>query len=133
MIHVYNLSICLFGFCVGRNPPNLFSRLRGLVSIESKWLVEHGGRWRLLLLRKGCPEFDLSLQASEYPWLRDEVLGLVEAWAPAGLPGWWITAGPEWQGCWTADHDFERGPLRSDGDMSLLDLALKASLGVGDA
>ena len=97
------------------------------------WLVEMAGRWRLLLLRHGCPEVDLSLQASEYPWLRDEVLGLVEAWAPACLPGWWITAGPQWQGRWIADHDFERGPLRSDGDMSLLDLALKASPGVGDA
>ena len=91
------------------------------------WLVEQAGRWRLLLLRKGCPEFDLSLQATEHPALRHEVLELVEAWDPAGLPGWWVTAGSQWQGRWAAEHDSCLGPLRSDAEMSLLELALTAS------
>ena len=97
------------------------------------WLVEQQGRWRLLLLSNGCPEVDLSLQALEQPALRDEVLGLVETWAPVGLPGWWVTAAPQWQGCWAAEHDSLRGPLRSNAEMSLLDLALTASLGARDA
>ncbi len=97
------------------------------------WLVEQQGRWRLLLISNGCPEVDLSLQALKQPALRDEVLGLVEAWAPVGLPGWWVTAAPQWQGCWAAEHDSLRGPLRSNAEMSLLDLALTASLGARDA
>jgi len=97
------------------------------------WLVEQQGRWRLLLISNGCPEVDLSLQALKQPALRDEVLGLVEAWAPVGLPGWWVTAAPQWQGCWAAEHDPRQGPLRSDAELSLLDLALTASLGARDA
>ena len=97
------------------------------------WLVEQQGRWRLLLISNGCPEVDLSLQALKQPALRDEVLGLVEAWAPVGLPGWWVTAAPQWQGCWAAEHDSRQGPLRSDAELSLLDLALTASLGACDA
>ena len=97
------------------------------------WLVEQQGRWRLLLISNGCPEVDLSLQALKQPALRDEVLGLVEAWAPVGLPGWWVTAAPQWQGCWAAEHDSRQGPLRSDAELSLLDLALTASLGARDA
>ena len=97
------------------------------------WLVEQQGRWRLLLISNGCPEVDLSLQALKQPALRDEVLGLVEAWAPVGLPGWWVTAAPQWQGCWAAEHDPRQGPLRSDAELSLLDLALTASLGACDA
>jgi len=97
------------------------------------WLVQHGGRWRLLLLRKGCPEFDLSLQATEHPALRHEVLELVEVWDPGGLPGWWVTAGSQWQGRWAAEHDSCLGPLRSDAEMSLLELALTASRGRDDA
>ena len=96
------------------------------------WLVEQAGRWRLLLLRNGCPEVDVSLQASEHPALRAEVQGLVEAWAPSGLPGWWVSAAPQWQGCWAAEHDSRQGPLWSDAEMSLLDLALMASRGAGD-
>ena len=97
------------------------------------WLVEQQGRWRLLLISNGCPEVDLSLQALKQPALRDEVLGLVEAWAPVGLPGWWVTAAPQWQGCWAAEHDPRQGPLRSDAELSLFDLALTASLGARDA
>ena len=81
----------------------------------------------------GCPEVDLSLQASEYPWLRDEVLGLVEAWDPADSLGWWVTASSQWQGGWAAEHDPRLGPLHSDAEMSLLDLALIAPRGTGDA
>ncbi|WP_244279716.1 hypothetical protein [Synechococcus sp. UW179A] len=91
------------------------------------WLVEHGGHWRLLLSSHGCLEIDLCLQASQYPSLREEVVELVEAWDPAGLPGWWVTAGSQWQGRWGAEHDSCLGPLRSDAEMSLLELALTAS------
>ncbi|KZR88918.1 hypothetical protein [Synechococcus sp. MIT S9508] len=97
------------------------------------WLVEQAGRWRLLLLRKGCPEFDFNLQSSEHPALRHEVLELVEAWDPVGMPGWWITAAPEWQGYWGAEHDSRHGPLHSDSEMSLFELALTASRGRDDA
>ncbi len=97
------------------------------------WLVEQAGQWRLLLSRNGCLEVDLRLQSSEYPALRDEVLELVEAWLPESLPGWWITAGPQWQGCWSAEHDSRQGFLRSDAQMSLLELALTASRGDRDA
>tara|TARA_B100000614_G_scaffold213758_1_gene197579 strand:- start:81 stop:971 length:891 start_codon:yes stop_codon:yes gene_type:complete len=91
------------------------------------WLVEHGGNWRLLLSSHGCPEVDLNLKASEHPALREEVIELVEAWDPPGSPGWWVTAGSQWQGCWAAEHDSLQGPLRSDAEMSLLELALTAS------
>ena len=91
------------------------------------WLVEQGGQWRLLLLSLGCPEIDIGLAASEHPALREEVMELVEAWDPAGLPGWWVTAGSQWQGRWAAEHDSSLGPLRSDAEMSLLELALTAS------
>ena len=96
------------------------------------WLVEQAGRWRLLLLRNGCPEVDVSLQASDHPALRGEVEGLVGAWAPSALPGWWVTAAAQWQGCWAAEHDSQLGTLRSDAEMSLLDLALMASQGARD-
>ena len=96
------------------------------------WLVEHAGRWRLLLSCDGCPEIDLSLEASEHPALREEVLELVEAWDPGGLPGWWVTAASQWQGRWGAEHDSCLGPLRSDAEMSLLDLALTACRGDRD-
>ena len=97
------------------------------------WLVEQSGHWRLLLLRNGWPEIDLSLQASEHPLLREEVLGFVQAWDPGGLPGWWVTAGPQWQGCWASVHESKVGPLRSDAETSLFDLALTASWGSHDA
>ena len=96
------------------------------------WLVEQAGRWRLLLCN-GCPEVDLMLQNSDYPALRDEVLGLVNAWDPPSLPGWWVTAGPQWQGCWAAEHGPRDGPLCSDAEMSLLELALTAFRGDRDA
>ena len=41
------------------------------------WLVEHGGRWRLLLLHGGCPDVDLELQTVELSDLRSEVQALV--------------------------------------------------------
>jgi len=91
------------------------------------WLVEHGGHWRLLLASHGCPEIDLHLKASEHPALREEVRELVEAWDPDRLPGWWVTAGSQWRGRWAAEHDSQEGPLRSDAEMSLLELALMVS------
>ena len=99
------------------------------------WLVEQQGRWRLLLLRNGFPEVDLSLHALEYPALRDEVLGLVEAWDTEDSLslGWWVTASSQWKGGWAAEHDPRLGSLRSDAEMSLLDLALIAPRGTGDA
>jgi hypothetical protein len=76
---------------------------------------------------------DLNLQAADYPALREEVLELVEAWRPEGLPGWWVTAGPQWQARWASEHDPRQGPLRSDAEMSVLELALTASRGDRDA
>ena len=97
------------------------------------WLVEQAGQWRLLLLRNDCPEVDISLESSEHPSLRHEVLGLVEAWCSSGSPGWWVTASPQWQGRWAAEHAPKQGPLHSDAEMSLLDLALIASREERDA
>jgi len=91
------------------------------------WLVEHGGRWRLLLLHRGCPDVDLELQAVELPELRREVVALVQAWCqPPERIGWWVTASPPWQGQWDPDHDPQLGRLHSDAEMTLLDLALMA-------
>jgi len=91
------------------------------------WLVEHGGRWRLLLLHGGCPDVDLELQAVELSDLRSEVQALVQAWCqPQERMGWWVTASPQWQGQWASDHDPQLGVLHSDGEMTLLDLALIA-------
>ena len=92
------------------------------------WLVEHGGRWRLLLLHGGCPDVDLELQAVELSDLRSEVQALVQAWCqPQERMGWWVTASPQWQGQWASDHDPRLGVLHSDAEMTLLDLALIAS------
>jgi len=118
---------------------SLSAAWRGLRTLQSGaderlvWLVEQAGQWRLLLLRNDCPEVDVSLQASEHPSLRHEVLGLVEAWFPSGSPGWWVTASPQWQGCWAAEHDPRHGRLHSDAELSLLDLALIASREARDA
>ena len=91
------------------------------------WMVEHGGRWRLLLLDGGCPDVDLALEAVELPELRREVQALVQAWCqPQERMGWWVTASPQWQGQWSSDHDPQLGVLHSDGEMTLLDLALIA-------
>ena len=91
------------------------------------WLVEHGGRWRLLLLHGGCPDVDLELQAVELSDLRSEVQALVQAWCqPQERMGWWVTTSPQWQGQWASDHDPQLGVLLSDGEMTLLDLALIA-------
>ena len=91
------------------------------------WLVEHGGRWRLLLLHGGCPDVDLELQAVELSDLRSEVQALVQAWCqPQERMGWWVTASPQWQGQWASDHDPQLGVLHSDAEMTLLDLALIA-------
>ena len=100
------------------------------------WLVEQGGRWRLLLLEQGRPELDVALEAGDLADLRPEVLGLVKAWmeqaavdgaAPVALPGWCVTADSSWSGCWADHHDsLTLGPLLSDADMSLVELALRA-------
>jgi hypothetical protein len=64
--------------------------------------------------------------------LREEVLLLLEAWDQRlgqvdGRRSWWITAGPSWQGCWTHGHVVDlHGPLVSDGELSLLQLAMEA-------
>ncbi|QNI74780.1 hypothetical protein [Synechococcus sp. NOUM97013] len=91
------------------------------------WLVEHAGRWRLLLLDGGCPDVDLALEAVELPELRREVLELVQAWRqPQERMGWWVSASPQWQGQWAPEHDPQLGVLHSDAEMTLLDLALIA-------
>lgn len=100
------------------------------------WLVEQGGRWRLLLLEQGWPELDVALEARDLEDLRLEVLGLVKAWmeqagvdgaAPAALPSWCVTADSSWRGCWGDNHDaLKLGPLLGDADTSLVELALTA-------
>ena len=99
---------------------------------EWVWLIESEGIWRLVLLREGLPELDVALKATELPSVRDEVLFLLAAWDQkqrhAGARrSWWITAGPSWKGRWQEGHGADlHGPLVSDGEMSLLQLALKA-------
>ena len=99
---------------------------------EWVWLIESEGIWRLVLLREGLPELDVGLKATQLPSVRDEVLFLLEAWdqkqRQAGARrSWWITAGPSWKGRWAKGHGAGlHGPLVSDGEMSLLQLALKA-------
>ena len=99
---------------------------------EWVWLIESEGIWRLVLLREGLPELDVALKATQLPSVRDEVLFLLEAWdqkqRQAGARrSWWITAGPSWKGRWKEGHGAGlHGPLVSDGEMSLLQLALKA-------
>ena len=121
----------------------LLSAWRGLLvahdGVDQRlvWLVEQAGRWRLLLLCDGCPQFDLTLKGSDIPSLQDEVLELVQLWfdqagaevsSSAGLPGWWVTAAAHWRGQWGALHDSRHGPLRSDAEMSLFQIALMAPL-----
>ena len=99
---------------------------------EWVWLIESEGIWRLVLLCEGLPELDVVLQATQLPSVRDEVLFLLDAWdqkqRQAGARrSWWITAGPSWKGRWAEGHGAGlHGPLVSDGEMSLLQLALKA-------
>ena len=99
---------------------------------EWAWLIEFEGIWRLVLLREGLPELDVALKATQLPSVRDEVLFLLAAWDQkqrhAGARrSWWITAGPSWKGRWQEGHGADlHGPLVSDGEMSLLQLALKA-------
>jgi len=99
---------------------------------EWVWLIESEGIWRLVLLREGLPELDVALKATQLPSLRDEVLFLLDAWdqkqRQIGVRrSWWITAGPSWKGRWQEGHGAGlHGPLVSDGEMSLLQLALKA-------
>lgn len=99
---------------------------------EWVWLIESEGIWRLVLLREGLPELDVALKATQLPSVRDEVLFLLEAWdqkqRQAGARrSWWITAGPSWKGRWAEGHGAGlHGPLVSDGEMSLLQLALRA-------
>ena len=106
--------------------------LNGALDGEWAWLIESEGIWRLVLLCEGRPELDVVLQATQIPSLRDEVLFLLDAWDQkqrqiGGRRSWWITAGPSWKGRWKDGHGAGlHGPLVSDGEMSLLQLALKA-------
>ena len=106
--------------------------LNGPLEGEWVWLIESEGIWRLVLLCEGRPELDVVLQATQIPSLRDEVLFLLDAWDQkqrqiGGRRSWWITAGPSWKGRWKDGHGAGlHGPLVSDGEMSLLQLALKA-------
>ena len=99
---------------------------------EWAWLIESEGIWRLVLLCDGLPELDVVLQAKQLPSVRDEVLFLLDAWdqkqRQVGVRrSWWMTAGPSWKGRWKEGHGAGlHGPLVSDGEMSLLQLALKA-------
>lgn len=99
---------------------------------EWVWLIESEGIWRLVLLREGLPELDVALKATQLPSVRDEVLFLLDAWDQTQRQigvrrSWWITAGPSWKGRWKESHRAGlHGPLVSDGEMSLLQLALKA-------
>ena len=99
---------------------------------EWAWLIESEGIWRLVLLREGLPELDVALKATQLPSVRDEALFLLDAWdqkqRQIGVRrSWWITAGPSWKGRWQEGHGAGlHGPLVSDGEMSLLQLALKA-------
>ena len=99
---------------------------------EWVWLIEHHGDWRLVLLCDGLPELDVPLKAKQLMSLREEVLLLLEAWDQRlgqvdGRRSWWITAGPSWQGCWAQGHVVDlHGPLVSDGELSLLQLAMEA-------
>lgn len=116
---------------------------RGLASTQERaslqrliWLVEQGGRWRLLLLEQGWPEVDVALESRDLDALRVEVLGLVQVWMEQGcewgsaarvLPGWCVTADAAWRGCWGASHDSRQwGPLIGDAETSLVELALRA-------
>ena len=98
---------------------------------EWVWLIESEGIWRLVLLREGLPELDVALKATQLPSVRDEVLFLLDAWdqkqQQIGVRrSWWITAGPSWKGRWQEGHGAGlHGPLVSDGEMSLLQLALR--------
>ena len=106
--------------------------LNGPLEGEWVWLIESEGNWRLVLLCEGRPELDVVLQSTQIPSLRDEVLFLLDAWDQkqrqiGGRRSWWITAGPSWKGRWKDGHGAGlHGPLVSDGEMSLLQLALKA-------
>ncbi len=99
---------------------------------ECAWLIESEGIWRFVLLCDGLPELDVGLQATQLSSIREEVQFLLEAWdqkqRQAGARrSWWITAGPRWKGRWAEGHGAGlHGPLVSDGEMSLLQLALKA-------
>ena len=99
---------------------------------EWVWLIESEGIWRLVLLCEGLPELDVVLQATQLTSVRDEALFFLDAWdqkqRQVGVRrSWWITAGPSWKGLWKEGHGAGlHGPLVSDGEMSLLQLALKA-------
>ncbi len=99
---------------------------------ECVWLIESEGIWRLVLLCEGLPELDVGLKATQLPSLRNEVRFLLDAWDQKQrqvgvMRSWWITAGPSWKGRWQEGNSAGlHGPLVSDGEMSLLQLALKA-------
>ena len=99
---------------------------------EWVWLIESEGIWRLVLLCEGLPELDVVLQATQLTSVRDEALFFLDAWdqkqRQVGVRrSWWMTAGPSWKGRWKEGHGAGlHGPLVSDGEMSLLQLALKA-------
>ena len=99
---------------------------------EWVWLIESEGIWRLVLLCEGLPELDVVSQATQLTSVRDEALFFLDAWdqkqRQVGVRrSWWMTAGPSWKGRWKEGHGAGlHGPLVSDGEMSLLQLALKA-------
>ena len=116
----------------------LVAAWRGLQALNAPlqgewiWLIESEGIWRLVLLCEGLPELDVVLRATQLTSVRDEALFFLDAWdqkqRQVGVRrSWWITAGPSWKGRWKEGHGAGlHGPLVSDGEMSLLQLALKA-------
>lgn len=106
--------------------------LRAPLKGEWAWLIESEGVWRVVLLCEGAPEWDVVLNATQLSSVRGEVLSLLKAWderqRQVGVKrSWWITAGPNWRGRWQDGHAAGlHGPLVSDAEMSLLQLALKA-------
>ena len=116
----------------------LVAAWRGLQALNAPlqgewiWLIESEGIWRLVLLCDGLPELDVALQSTQIKALKEEVLFFLDAWDQkqrqvGARRSWWITAGPNWKGRWKEGHRAGlHGPLVSDAEMSLLQLALKA-------
>ena len=116
----------------------LVAAWRGLQALNAPlqgewiWLIESEGIWRLVLLCDGLPELDVVLQATQLKAIKEEVLFFLDAWDQkqrqvGARRSWWITAGPSWKGRWKEGHRAGlHGPLVSDAEMSLLQLALKA-------
>ena len=101
---------------------------------EWVWLIESEGIWRLVLLCDGLPELDVALQSTQIKALKEEVLFFLDAWDSrrgklAKSRSWWVTAGASWKGRWSTGPGADlHGSFVSDADLSLLQLALKATL-----